>query len=123
MSRTLLIDWMEEGGEHTNDDWSEVINTIREHFNLTEHLVAVKIKYCLSYKASVYYALLDYDDLGEWLDQFIQTEDCKNGIQLYQDDETGEKYLCVTGQNYYDRDTDKYKGTDEVHLYFKEYVW
>lgn len=121
MSRKLLIDWTDES--HVNDSWSDIIDTIREQFGLTEHLVAVKIKYYLSYRTSVVYELLDYDNLYEWLDQFTQIQECKNGIQLYQGEDTGEKYLCITGQNYYDRDTDKYKGTDEVHLYFKEYVW
>lgn len=119
--RKLLIDWTDD--QYKEADWSEVIETIKEQFGLTEHLVAVKIKYCLSYNTSVYYALLDYDVLYEWLDEFIQTADCKNGIQLYQDEDTGEKYLCVTGQNYYDRITDEYAGTDEAHLYFKSYVW
>lgn len=63
------------------------------------------------------------DDLYEFLDELIQSEDCKNGVQIYQDTDTKEYYLQITGRLFYDRDNNVIINVDKVKVYFKEFVW
>ena len=62
------------------------------------------------------------DDLYDFLDELIQSEDCKNGVQIYQDTSTEEYYLQITGQLFFDK-ADKLAGEDTVKVYFKEFIW
>lgn len=64
----------------------------------------------------------DYaDDLIEYLTELIDSEDCKNGCQIYEE-EDGTRYLQITGANFYDKD-DNYAGTNNIKVYVKEFVW
>ena len=55
-----------------------------------------------------FYAITD--NFYEWLDNEIQSEDCKNGCKIYRDDDG--YYFCIAGS-----------GTDEVHIRIKPYIW
>jgi hypothetical protein len=63
------------------------------------------------------------DDLYEFTNNLIDYVDCKNGVQIYQDTDTGEYYLQITGQLFFDKNTDKPIGEDTVKVYYKEFVW
>ena len=63
------------------------------------------------------------DDLFEFTDNLIDCEDSKNGVQIYQDTETGEYYLQITGQLFFDKATDKLAGENTVKVYYKEFKW
>lgn len=105
-----------------NDDTSftDMIQDIKDTFKLKTDIIAIKVENKLSYSNGTWYDCTS--DLYEWLDDRVQCEDCKNGCQLYEED-NGDIYFCITGSNYYDKETDEYRGTDEVHVYFKDFVW
>lgn len=63
------------------------------------------------------------NNLYDSLDDLIQSEDCKNGVQIYQDTDTNEYYLQITGQLFFDKETNLPVTEDKVKVYFKEFVW
>lgn len=62
------------------------------------------------------------DNLFEFIDELIESEDSKNGVQIYQDTDTGEYYLQITGRVFYYK-IGKAIDADKVKVYFKEFVW
>lgn len=119
MERKLIVDYLDD------DNWNEkgfdeIILDIKERCGLNTEYTLCKVQNELSYSKAV--CLNVTCDLYEFLNDLIQCHDCKNGCQMYED-ETGIPYFCITGSNYYDRETNKYKGTDEVHVYFKNVDW
>ena len=115
--REVLYDYLDS--ETTTD---EVIRHITETFNLSSDIVACKVENHLSYDHSEHYAVIPDVNLYEWLNELIESEDCKNGCRIYKDEKTG-PYFCISGANYYDTKTDKYLGTDEVRVFFKNFEW
>ena len=103
--------------EYENEDFSEIIAEITKLCGLSTQLIQTKTVYDCSYSQGTSYDITN--DLCEWLTDKIECEDCKNGCQLYKD-ESG-YYFCITGSNYYDKETDEYRGTDEVHIYFRNH--
>lgn len=89
--------------------------------NVYSSKVAIKVENKKSYSNAVEYHVTD--DLCDWLSEFFESECPKNGAQIYKDLDTDEYYLCLTDSNYYDKETDEYKGTDEIHIYFKQFSW
>lgn len=61
-------------------------------------------------------------DLYDFTDELIQSEDSKNGVQIYQDTDTNEYYIQITGQVFFDKDN-LAVDADKVKVYFKEFVW
>ena len=112
-SRELVKDYLDLEGPY------DFIEDISKVFNLTYDYVAILITEDLGWKRNLntYYTVVSKDDLYDYLDDLIQGSDCKNGTQLYKD------MFCITGANYYDRDSDTYKGTDEVRVKFKNFNW
>lgn len=112
-SRVLVKDYLDLEEEY------DLIEDISKTFNLTGDYVAIQITEDVGYRlhTNTYYDVVSKDDLYDYLDDLIQGYDCKNGTQLYKD------MFCITGANYYDRDSDTYKGTDEVRIKFKNFNW
>lgn len=127
--RKTVINWMDEDKAETGFD--EIILELKERFKIEDaKYIAIKEEHDYGYKrkdpnvpnVSTHYAVVENDDLYEYLDDLCQCEDCKNGVQLNQyEDDTYE--FCITGSNFYDGKTDTYAGTDEVRVYLKEFVW
>lgn len=118
-----IINWLD-----SEADWDEIVNEIKSRCNLNNaEYIAVKIikdfgwrrKEAHTPNLMTFYQIMWnlYDELSE----LCQGEDCKNGCQLYQDDD-GVYYFQITGANFYDKE-DKYAGTDTVKVYFKEFIW
>lgn len=118
-----IINWLD-----SEDDWDEIVNEIKSRCNLNNaEYIAVKIVKDFGWRRKeahtpnlmTFYQIMWnlYDELNE----LCQGEDCKNGVQLYQDDD-GTYYFQITGANFYDKE-DKYAGTDTVKVWFKEFVW
>lgn len=112
-SRELVKDYLDL------EEAYDLIEDISNTFNLTSDYVAIQITEDIGWRRHTVtcYDVVSKDDLYDYLDVLIQCNDCKNGTQLYKD------MFCITGANYYDRDSDTYKGTDEVRIKFKNFNW
>ena len=112
-SRVLVKDYLDLEDEY------DLVEDICNTFNLTTDYIVLQITEDFGYRTRThtYYDIVSKDDLYDYLDDLIQGNDCKNGTQLYKD------MFCITGANYYDGETDKYKGTDEVRIKFKNFDW
>ena len=118
-----IINWLD-----SNAGWDDIVNEIKSRCNLNNaKYIAVKIvrdygwrrKEAHTPNLMTFYQIMWnlYDELGD----LCQGEDCKNGVQLYQEDD-GTYFFQITGQNFYDK-YNKYAGTNTVKVYFKEFVW
>ena len=121
-----IIDWLD-----SDAGWDDIIFEIKERCRLEDaEYIAMKIVRDFGYRRqnpyvpnpSVYYEVIDNTTLYDFLDDFIQCEDCKNGCQLMQEDD-GTHFFQITGQCFSDARTDKIVGCDTVKIYFKEFVW
>ena len=74
------------------------------------------------YKPNPKTSYLITDDLFEFIDELIQSEDSKNGVQIYQDTDTKEYCLQITGAVFFDK-IGKPITEDKVKVYFKEFIW
>ena len=101
-------------------DFSEVIQQIVETFDLKTEYVSAKVHKNIGGRHSEWIETISLCSLYEWLDNMIQTEDCKNGTRICKQGD--EYYFSIVGSNYYTSD-DTYLGTNEVKIYFKEFVW
>ena len=116
--RELIKDYLNDPVE----DFSETVDTIYSLFGLDSMYIQCSVnKYHNKYCHTDYFIIPKGNDFYKWLDDYIQCCDCKNGCQIYKDDDG--YYFCITGSNYYDDETEEYKGTDEVHIRFKPYNW
>lgn len=123
----LIINWADE--EHEETGFDEIICELKERCKLENaEYIALKIVSDFGYKRhedahtpNPQTRFDITDDLYEYLAELIDGEDCKNGTQLYQDDD-GTYYFQITGSNFYDKE-DNYAGTDEVRVYLKEFIW
>lgn len=123
MESKLIIDWLDsEAG------WDDIVNEIKDRCKLNStEVIAMKIISDFGYvrndahvpKLSTRYQITV--DLYEDLDEICQCEDCKNGVQLYQESD-GTYYFQITGANFYDKE-DNYAGTDTVKIWFKDFNW
>lgn len=103
-----------------NWDFAEIVQRIIERFNLKTDYVFIKINKNVGGKQKEWFDMTSKTELYEWLDNMVQTEDCKNGVRLCKSND--EYYISIVGSNYYDGNN-TYMGTNEVKLYFKEIVW
>lgn len=112
-SRELVKDYLDLEDEY------DLIEDISNTFNLTSNYVVIQITEDFGWRSHIntYYDVVSKDDLYDYLDDLIQCNDCKNGTQLYKD------MFCITGANYYEADSETYKGTDEVRIKFKNFNW
>ncbi|MBP5594514.1 MAG: hypothetical protein J6Y02_03965 [Pseudobutyrivibrio sp.] len=112
-SRELVKDYLDLEGPY------DLIEDISKVFNLTGDYVAIQITEDLGWRQHTItcYDVVSKDNLYDYLDELIQCNDCKNGTQLYKD------MFCITGANYYEKDSETYKGTDEVRIKFKNFNW
>lgn len=112
-SRELVKDYLDLEKEY------DLIKDIKETFGLHTDYVVLQITEDFGYRktTNTYYDIVSMDNLYDYLDDLIQCNDCKNGTQLYKD------MFCITGANYYERDSETYKGTDEVRIVFKNFEW
>lgn len=124
MAAVLVIDYT-----NTDKDWSNIISDIKDLCNIKNaEYIAMRVVRDFGYRrkdAHVPNPATTFDltdNLYKYLDDLCQGEDCKNGCQLYYDDVLDKHYFQITGANYYDKE-DKYAGTDNVKVYFKEFVW
>lgn len=111
--RELIIDYLD------NPDAPDPAEKLKELCNVNTDYVICQVTNHKSYANNTYYEMTD--EFYDWLNDKIQCEDCKNGGQIYKDKDG--YYFCITGSNYYDKETDKYKGTDEVHIRIKPFDW
>ena len=127
MERKLLVDFSSE--EWCNKDWYEVINCVAKTCKIPETtcnntIIFMKIEEDMGFNRSdahtpvvnTYYDITQ--DVYDYLNGATEGYDCKNGCQLYQN-EDGTIYFCITGANFYDK-AGNYAGTNEVRVYFKE---
>lgn len=123
MEDKLIIDWLD-----SEADWGDIVNEIKDRCKLNStEVIAMKIVSDFGYvrkdahvpRLSVRYQITE--DLYEDLDELCQCEDCKNGVQLYQESD-GTYYFQITGANFYDKE-DKYAGIDTVKIWFKDFDW
>lgn len=126
MSDKLIIDWSDE--EYADTGFDEIVCEIKDRCKLDDaKWVAIKIVSDFGYRrheAHVPEPHTHYQvtsDLYEDLTDIVDGEDCKNGVQLYQEPD-GTYYFQITGSNFYDKE-DNYAGTDTVKVWFKEFVW
>lgn len=124
MAAVLVIDYT-----NTDEDWSNIISDVKDRCNIKNaEYIAMRIVRDFGHRRKDAHVpnpatVFDLtDNLYEYLNDLCQGEDCKNGCQLYYDDVLNEHYFQITGANYYDKE-DKYAGTDNVKVYFKEFVW
>lgn len=124
MAAVLVIDYT-----NTDEDWSNIISDVKDRCNIKNaEYIAMRIVRDFGYRRKDAHVpnpatVFDLtDNLYAYLNDLCQGEDCKNGCQLYYDDVLDEHYFQITGANYYDKE-DKYAGTDNVKVYFKEFVW
>ena len=124
MAAVLVIDYT-----NTDEDWYNIISDVKDRCNIKNaEYIAMRIVRDFGYRRKDTHVpnpatVFDLtDNLYEYLNDLCQGEDCKNGCQLYYDDVLDEHYFQITGANYYDKE-DKYAGTDNVKVYFKEFVW
>lgn len=113
----------------TDESWDNIIFEIKERCKIENaEYIAMRIVRDFGYRRkdphvpnpSTEYRLTD--DLYEDLSELVQSEDCKNGCQIYYDEVQDEYYFQITGQNFYDKD-DNYAGANKVKIYFKEFIW
>lgn len=116
--RKLIIDYADSDNPAVIEALEAPIY-LKELCNIEKKYVICQVTNHKSYADNTYYEVTD--DFYEWLNDKVQCEDCKNGCQIYKDDDG--YYLCITGSNYYDKETDEYKGTDEVHIRIKPLDW
>ena len=119
-----IINWLD-----SDADWDDIVNEIKSRCNLNNAgYIAVKIVKDFGYKRCLeahtpnlmtFYQVMW--NLYDELDELCQGEDCKNGVQLMQDDD-GTYFFQITGSNFYDKEGN-YAGTDTVKVWFKEFVW
>jgi hypothetical protein len=95
-SRDLVVDYKENP-----EPFSDTIDRIKHLCNINKSNVSIKIVS----DTGIWYE--STDNLYEWLDNYIQCSDCKNGCQIYK--AHGQYYFCISGQ-----------GLKEIHIYFKE---
>lgn len=116
MNRELVIDMMD-----LPLSTSTVVEIIRDLCDVRTSKIAIKIENKKSYNNGTRFDVTE--DLCDWLSEFFE-EECpvKNGCQIYKDLDTDEYYLCLTDSNYYDNEGN-HKGTDETHVYFKQFSW
>ena len=119
-----IINWLD-----SEEDWANIIFEIKERCKVEDaEYIAMKIVRDFGYRRkdalipnpSTEYRLTD--DLYEDLNDLCQCEDCKNGVQLYQESD-GTCYFQITGQCFSDARTDKIVGCDTVKVWFKEFKW
>ena len=127
--RKEIINWADEDNADTG--WDEIVCELKERFNVDDaKYIAIKEEHDYGYRrkdphvpnVSTHYAIVESDELYEYLDELCQGEDCKNGVQLNQY-EDGTYEFCISGSNFYDGKTNTYAGTDEVRVYLKEFKW
>lgn len=106
----MIIDLSEE----ENFDY-DVVGEIEKLFPNAEFLVC-EIEHYISGKKSFTYECLLFENISEWLDDFIQRQDCKNGCQW--DTETHE--FTVNGSCWYYRNSGNYGDMDTVTVRFKQ---
>lgn len=123
MAEVLVKDYLDD-----DSGWDDIVNEIKSRCNLeSAEYIALRIVRDFGYRRkeahtpnpSTEYRLTD--DLYEELNELCQGEDCKNGVQIYQEPD-GTCYFQITGANFYDKE-DNYAGTDTVKIYLKEFVW
>ncbi len=123
MTDVLIKDYLDDDA-----GWDDIVNEIKSRCNLEKaEYIALRIVRDFGYRRidahtpnpSTEYRLTE--DLYEELNELVQGEDCKNGVQIYQEPD-GTYYFQITGANFYDKE-DSYAGTDTVKVYFKEFVW
>lgn len=120
MNRELIIDFMDE--EYQDTGFSECVDIIKEKLGLKTDCNVLRIEKHLSHSQDVTYKIAnDEHDLYEILNDTIECFCPKNGCQIYEDN--GKHYFCLTDANYYDKETGGYKGTDEIHIYIKDFNW
>lgn len=124
MSDNLIIDWSDE--EYADTGFDDIINEIKDRCKLDDaDYISMKIVCDFGYKRHDAHVPEPYtcyqvtSDLYEALTEIVAGEDCKNGVQLYQEPD-GTYYFQITGSNFYDKE-DKYAGTDTVKIYLKEF--
>ena len=117
--RECIVDYADE--DHENTDLSDVISKLSELFNFNTEAGPIVVQ-IVSYRAGTWHAP-EYEmtnDLYEWLNEYIQCVDCKNGTQIYKDNDG--YYFCITGSCWTNSETG-IGGTDEIHLKFRNFEW
>lgn len=123
MEDKLIINWLD-----SDAGWDDIVNEIKDRCNLNDaKYIAIKIVRDFGYRRKdahtpnpvTSYQILN--DMYEDLNELCLGEDCKNGVQLYQEPD-GTYYFQITGTNFRDKE-DNYAGTDTVKIWFKEFVW
>ena len=128
MERKLLVDFMDDAWD--NKDWCDVIDYVAKTCKIHETtcnntVIFMKVEEDFGFnrlkdahkpKLNTYYDVTQ--DLYDYLNEATEGYDCKNGCQLYQN-EDGTIYFCISGANFYDKEGN-YAGTNEVRIYFKE---
>lgn len=120
---TEVINFLDE--EYAEMPLCELLKTVLKECGIKTYLIEMKIVKDFSHRKDVTYKIVkSFTEFYETIDDLLESNDCKNGCAICEIDFTKQRFFTIRGSLYYDKETGKCLGEDNVKVFFKDYkMW